>query len=188
MSDAFSAREGAANRPEAGAGSGSPQPQDRLSQGLELLFGERFAEFRRHIERLEVEGEHRLAGLERQSLAQGMLLDELSDKARGALEREQAEYKRRKAVESQLRERGARHRAVMESVLEESRQRSERFEKQITEQLEAFRGALRSLEDQQQKLGLPEIHRQISRLAAAKLERSELAEQLSALARRVAGD
>lgn len=178
----------AAGRSPAALEDTAQSPDDRVSRGVGLLFGDLLAEFRHRLERLEAEGEDRLGALERGMISQAALLDELEDKARGALEREDAEYKRRRIAEAELREATGRHRAEVEAGFEETRLRLRRFEEKQTEQLEALQCDLRETHPAEKDPAPEEIQRQLDRLADTKLERSELAALLSGVARDMSRD
>jgi hypothetical protein len=164
------------------------EARDRVTQGLDLLLGERFTEFRGEIARLEAEVDDRLSGLERHSIAQSTVHDELADKGQAALQREYAEYKRRKNVEAELRERLARLRSSIEESAKESRERSDILVRKVDEQLMAFHGVLRAFEEKQQDNDLDDIRQQLDGLAIGKVDRTELADLLAASARRLSGD
>ena len=75
-----------------------------LSQAFDLLFGAALREQTEGFHKLEAEMGERLDSLERACLRHAETIEELNDKASAGLEREQAEYRRRKAIETDLRQ------------------------------------------------------------------------------------
>jgi hypothetical protein len=188
MLDSTHAKDPSPNGEEAVDVTTPAEARDRVTQGLDLLFGEQFADVRGHIARLDAEVADRLSGLESHSIAQSAVHDELADKGQAALQREYAEYKRRKNVEAELRERVARLRSSVEESVEKSQERYDILVRKIDEQLKTVHCVLRAFEEKQQETDLDDIRQQLDVLAIGKIDRTELADLFAASAGRLSGD
>lgn len=151
----------------------------RLAEGFELLFGEHLRE---HLERAEAGIMDRLARLETEAARQADVVEELIDKARATLQREEDEYRRRRAVEAEIHQALTDARAGSTESTAELRARAERIEQRLEEDLEAVRELQRGFHLESRER-LDDVREQLSRLESAKVERTQLAVLLSNAAR-----
>jgi hypothetical protein len=157
--------------------------EGRFEQGFQLLFGNYLREFGVRIERVEAEVAERLETLEGRAIAQAEGLEQLADKAQAGVEREHDEYRRRRSIEADLQERVGQLRVKVDSALEEFGKKTSHIEHSVGEQLHMLRNMQRAAEAEVQQQILDDLAQDIVRLAAGKVDRTELATLLVTAAR-----
>jgi hypothetical protein len=148
---------------------------DQLAQGFDLLFGKHLREQSSRIDRLDAETSDMLACLEKQALRQADSLDQLIDKSRAALEREQGEYRRRRKVEADMAEKLGQLRAAMENAIGELRTKADQTQRMVEEAVGALQHPQGAADLESQQELLDEHSAGISRLLLDKVDRKELA-------------
>jgi uncharacterized coiled-coil protein SlyX len=161
----------------------SPQ-EDRLAQGIELLFGHHLREQREEIQRVEADLGERLDGLKKESARQGQAIELLADKVTAGLERERGELQRRKGVEAELHKRINEFSEMVSGALSDLNERTaeleRRFEAFTAERPTGGEEVLARHEETLRQLG-----HGLAELQTGVLARQELAAQLAALASRL---
>ena len=155
-----------------------------LSQAFDLLFGAALREQTQGFHKLEAEVGDRLDGVERACLRHAETIEELNDKSSAALEREQAEYRRRKAIETDLRQKLGQMRVALDKAIEETTQGIAR----IREDLDAVRGAQAPDQlDRHQQL-IQEVVEEIALLKSSFVDRATLSNRIERLAREIVSE
>ncbi|MEN8183328.1 MAG: hypothetical protein ABFS46_12420 [Myxococcota bacterium] len=170
------------------AGAGVPvangsSSEDRLAQGFELLFGAHIQEQRAQLEQAHTGMTGRLAALEAHAEAQVASIEELTDKARASLERDQSEYLRRKGVEQELRQSITELRAFLTTAIAELHEKTARTESNILEQLESARNTQSATSTEHDEALFRHLEETLADLKATKMDRGELATVLLTLAK-----
>lgn len=169
------------------APAGSPG-EDRLAQGFELLFGAHIKQQREDLERDQSALTGRLGALEATVEKQSDGIDELQDKARATLEREQGEYRRRKAIDDELRQMISELRTLVTTTVAELHDRTARLEGSVLEELKAARDAQSTEQTTHHEELFSHLEETLAELKASKLDRSELAGFFTALAQKFDGE
>jgi len=166
-----------AEQTAAKAGEGAQQ----LSQAFDLLFGAALREQTQGFHKLEAEVGDRLDSLERACLRHAETIEELNDKASAALEREQAEYRRRKAIETDMRQKLGQLRASADKVVEETAQGMARFR----EDLEAFRATQAPDQLERHHQLIQEMLEELALIKSSFVDRATLSNRIERLAREI---
>ncbi len=169
--------------PQRGEGTGD----DRIAQGFELLFGSHLKESRGQIEKLEAETTDRLDSLEKASIRHAEALEDLADKSRAALVREDDEYRRRKAVEADLREKIGQVRAAISQSAEEIGEKIGQLSRTLREEIDTLRGAGAGEQLKNQQRLIEELFEEIALVKANFVDRRKLAERFTTLAKEFSG-
>lgn len=160
-------------------GGAKAQLGDRVSQGFELIFGDVLERQKHALERMEAEVGDRLEYLERDANHKNEALAALQDRANASLEREDGELRRRRSVEGELRESFARLVAKIDESFDEIRTRLDEVERSTAQQI----ADLRSTDSERDRRGLEQLRKAVGRLAATKLDRSDLVNILTSASR-----
>jgi len=155
---------------------------DRIAQGFELLFGNHLKDSRDQLDRLDAETKDRLDSLEKASIRHAESLEDLSDKSRAALVREDDEYRRRKAVEADLREKIGQLRASIAQTNEELTEKIGQLGRGLRDEIEALRHAGPSDQLKQQQRLIEELFEEIALVKASFVDRTKLSERFASLA------
>lgn len=172
---------------EATSTKGDGTSDDRIAQGFELLFGSHLKQSRGHIEKLEAETTDRLDSLEKASIRHAEGLEDLADKSRAALVREDDEYRRRKAVEADLREKIGQVRAAVSQSADEISAQLNQLHRTLRDEIEALRGAGAGEQLKNQQRLIEELFEEIALVKASFVDRRKLAERFAALAKEFGG-
>jgi chromosome segregation ATPase len=121
------------NEPVAAHAAASSPGEDRLAQGFELLFGAHIKEQRQELEREHSALTDQIGVLEGAAAKHADSIEELQDKARATLEREQGEYRRRKAIDDELRQMISELRTLVTTTVAELHDRTARLEGSVLE-------------------------------------------------------
>ena len=162
------------------------QGEDRLAQGFELLFGAHIKQQRQELERRQADMLERLGALEARLAEHAGHLEELLDKSRAGVEREQAEYRRRSRVEDELRQTMGELRASVTIQLGEVLEKTKHIEAGVLEELEAARNAHSAEHGARYEELFRHLEETLQELKSSKLERRELAGLFATLAQRCA--
>ncbi len=160
-----------------------PPSDDRIAQGFELLFGNHLQDSRAQLDRLDAETKDRLDSLEKASIRHAESLEDLSDKTRASLVREDDEYRRRKAVEADLREKIGQLRASIAQANEELTDRISQLGRGIRDEMETLRGTGPSDQLTQQQRLIEELFEEIALVKANFVDRAKLSERFASLAK-----
>ena len=166
---------------------GEVTSDDRIAQGFELLFGSHLKESRGQIEKLEAETTDRLDSLEKASIRHAEALEDLADKSRAALVREDDEYRRRKAVEADLREKIGQVRAAISQSADEISEKIDQLNGTLRGEIEALRGAGPGDQLKNQQRLIEELFEEIALVKASFVDRRKLAERFATLAKEFGG-
>ncbi len=166
---------------------GDVTSDDRIAQGFELLFGSHLKQSRGHIEKLEAETIDRLDSLEKASIRHAEGLEDLADKSRAALVREDDEYRRRKAVEADLREKIGQVRAAISQSADAISEQLNQLHRTLRDEIEALRGAGAGEQLKSQQRLIEELFEEIALVKASFVDRRKLAERFAALAKEFGG-
>jgi hypothetical protein len=156
---------------------------DRIAQGFELLFGSHLKESRGQLEKLEAETTDRLDSLEKASIRHAEALEDLADKSRASLVREDDEYRRRKAVEADLREKIGQVRAAISQTADEIGDKINHLSRTLRDEIETLRGAGPSDQLNNQQRLIEELFEEIALVKANFVERDKIAESFATLAK-----
>jgi hypothetical protein len=156
---------------------------DRIAQGFELLFGSHLKESRGQLEKLEAETTDRLDSLEKASIRHAEALEDLADKSRASLVREDDEYRRRKAVEADLREKIGQVRAAISQTADEIGDKINQLSRTLRDEIETLRGAGPSDQLNNQQRLIEELFEEIALVKANFVERDKIAESFATLAK-----
>lgn len=175
------------DQPEVQAGEATLQPDppsdDRIAQGFELLFGSHLKDHRDRLEKIDAETTDRLDSLEKASIRHAEALEDLADKSRAALVREDDEYRRRKAVEADLREKIGQLRASIQQTGDEINEKIAQFGRGLRDEIEALRGTGESDQLKQQQRLIEELFEELALVKANFVDRSKFAEFFATLAK-----
>ena len=171
-----------AKKPMAAQAPASSPSEDRLAQGFELLFGAHIKQQRQDLEREHSTLVDRLEALEGPMAKHNDSIEELQDKARATLEREQGEYRRRKGIDDELRQMISELRALVTTTVAELHDRTARLEGSVLEELKSARDAQSTEQTTQHEELFSHLEETLAELKTSKLDRSELAGLFSALA------
>jgi chromosome segregation ATPase len=171
-----------AEEPTAAQAPTSHAGEDRLAKGFELLFGAHIQEQRADLEREHSALTERLGALERTAAQHTDAVEELQDKARATLEREQGEYRRRKGIDDELRQMIVELRTLVTTTVAELHDRTARLEGSVLEELKAARDAESTEQTTRHEELFGHLEETLAELKSQKLDRSELAGFFTALA------
>ena len=171
-----------ASEPLAAHGPASSPSEDRLAQGFELLFGAHIKEQRQDLEREQSALTDRLGVLEGAAAKHSDSIEELQDKCRATLEREQGEYRRRKAIDDELRQMISELRTLVTTTVAELHDRTARLEGSMLEELKSARDAQSTEQTTQHEELFRHLEETLAELKTSKLDRSELAGFFTTLA------
>ena len=156
--------------------------EDRFSQGFELLFGAHIKQQRQDLERDQAALMDRLGALEGPMAKYTDSIEDLQDKARATLEREQDEYRRRKALDDELRQMISELRTLVTTTVAELHDRTARLEDSVLEELKSARDAQSTEQTTQHEELFSHLEETLAELKTSKLDRSELAGFFATLA------
>jgi chromosome segregation ATPase len=156
--------------------------EDRLAQGFELLFGEHIKQQREDLERDHSTLMDRLGALEGGIAKHSDSIEELQDKARATLEREQGEYRRRKTIDDELRQMISELRTLVTTTVAELHDRTARLEGSVLEELKLARDAESTEQTTRHEELFSHLEETLVELKTSKLDRSELAGFFATLA------
>lgn len=156
---------------------------DRIAQGFELLFGSHLKESRGQLEKLEAETTDRLDSLEKASIRHAEALEDLADKSRASLVREDDEYRRRKAVEADLREKIGQVRAAISQTADEITEKINQLSRTFRDEIETLRGAGPGDQLKSQQRLIEELFEELALVKANFAEKAKIAETFATLAR-----
>jgi hypothetical protein len=156
--------------------------EDRLAQGFELLFGAHIKQQRQDLERDHSTLMGRLGVFEGSIAKHTESIEELQDKARATLEREQGEYRRRKAIDDELRQMISELRTLVTTTVAELHDRTARLEGSVLEELKLARDAQSTEQTTRHEELFSHLEETLTELKTSKLDRSELAGFFTTLA------
>jgi hypothetical protein len=156
---------------------------DRIAQGFDLLFGAHLKEQRQEIERVETEFCSQVEELRARSLEQAEILEELADKVDAAVERENDEHRRRKSVESELREGLCQLREFVGSAVAELHQKIEKLGSELSEQIQSQEATRTGADPEYVQDGFQQLGQGLTDLKASAIDRMELATLFAAVSR-----
>ena len=172
-----------AEEPAAAQAPAGSEGVDRFAQGFELLFGAHIKQQRADLEREHSALTQRLAALEQQTASHQQAVEELNDKARATLEREQSEYRRRKNIDDELRQMISELRTLVTTTVAELHDRTARLEGSVLEELKAAREADSTEQTVRHEELFGRLETTLAELREQKLDRHELAGFFAGLAK-----
>jgi hypothetical protein len=173
-----------AEEPAAAKAPASKAGEDRLAQGFELLFGAHIKQQHADFEREHSALTERLGALEQTAVQHTDAVEELQDKARATLEREQGEYRRRKSIDEELRQMIGELRTLVTTTVAELHDRTARLEGSVLEELKAARDVESTEQTTRYEELFGHLEETLAELKTQKLDRSELAGFFSGLAQK----